>query len=252
MAASLTDFGENAILNVLRGIAASGFAPFVALFTVAPGESGGGTEVSGGSYSRQAVTFGAPSGGQIANSSIINFTTPTANWGNVVAWGIFDASSGGNLWAYCDIATQTINTGTAVNFQAGQLTIGLSHASLTNYFRDAALNIFRGVTLAAITPRAALFTAAPTQAGGGTEVSGGSYARPTVPFAAPSGGVIQNSAQVNFPTPTANWGTVVSHGLYDAASAGNLLCFAAVSPNQVINTGNADFFASGALSVTVS
>lgn len=252
MAASLTDFAEDKILNVLRNIAAAGITPYIALFTVAPGEAGGGTEVTGGSYARTPVTFNAPSAGIIANSAIVNFPTPSANWGNVIGWAVMDASSGGNMWAYCDIASQTINTGIAVNFQAGQLTVGLSHASLTNYFRDAALNIFRGVTLAGITPRVGLYTVAPTQSTAGTEVTGGSYARESVTFGAPSGGVITNSAQVNLPTPSANWGTVVAHGLSDAASAGNLLTFAAVSPSQVVNTGNADFFAASALTVTVS
>lgn len=252
MAASLTDFAEDKILNILRGTTATGFSPYLALYTVAPTETGGGTEVTGGSYARTAVTFGAPSSGTISNSGAVTFPTPTASWGNVVAWAIMDASSGGNMWAYCDISTQTVNSGATVSFQSAQATVTLSHASLTNYFRDACLNLFRNTSVTGVTPRVGLFTTAPTASTSGTEVSGGSYARVSVTFGAPSGGVISNSSQITFATPTAGWGAVTAHGLFDAASSGNLLTFAAVSPSQTINTGNAVSFSSSALTVTCS
>lgn len=77
---------------------------YVGLFTAAPTDAGGGTEVTGGSYGRASVTnntsnWAAPSGTprQISNSNAINFTTPTADWGTVVAVGLFDASTAGNL-----------------------------------------------------------------------------------------------------------------------------------------------------------
>lgn len=73
-----------------------------------------------------------------------------------------------------------------------------------------------------------LFTVAPTDAGGGTEVTGGSYARVSVTnnavnFPAASGGLKQNGTAITFPQATADWGTIVAFGLFDAASAGNLL-----------------------------
>jgi hypothetical protein len=75
----------------------------------------------------------------------------------------------------------------------------------------------------------ALFTTLPNDAGsGGVEVSGGSYARynitnNTTNFPNASGGVKSNNANYNFPTATANWGTIVGFGLYDDPTAGNLL-----------------------------
>lgn len=75
----------------------------------------------------------------------------------------------------------------------------------------------------------ALFTAVGTDAGTGfTEVSGGSYARQSLAasFAAPSGTsptTIVSNAAISFPTPTANWGTVIAFGIYDALTNGNLL-----------------------------
>lgn len=81
---------------------------YVALYTGAPTDAGGGTEVSGGSYARQAVATGAssgwnaPSGGLVDNNAAITFPTATANWGKIVAAALLDASSSGNLlfWAW--------------------------------------------------------------------------------------------------------------------------------------------------------
>ena len=95
----ITTYLENALENaVLRNTSYTSPATvYLALFTVAPGVGGGGTEVSGGSYARQAVTFSAPASGATSNSGAITFPTATANWGTVVAWGLFDAATSGNL-----------------------------------------------------------------------------------------------------------------------------------------------------------
>lgn len=108
-------------------------------------------------------------------------------------------------------------------------------AGKSTYLEGAVLSIFRGTSLTAPgTVYIELFTTAPTDAGGGTPVSGGSYARASVTsntsnWGAPSGTPrqITNSNDINFPTPTADWapaGTpVVAVGAYDASSGGNLL-----------------------------
>jgi hypothetical protein len=100
-----------------------------------------------------------------------------------------------------------------------------------------------------------LLTAAPTDAGGGTECTGGSYARAEVACsttnwsgtqgagttAASSGtsGTISNNIAITFPLPTATWGTVVAVGIYDASTAGNLIAWGAVSPSKTISNGDA-------------
>ncbi len=89
------------------------------LFTSAPGETGGGTEVSGGSYARVQVNpldanWTAPAGGngQTANANLLTFPTPTADWGVVTHFGLFDATSGGNLLIYGALNNpKTINNG---------------------------------------------------------------------------------------------------------------------------------------------
>jgi hypothetical protein len=104
----------------------------IALFTAAPNDAGGGTEVTGGSYARVArapsdANWTAPdaTGGLTANAAAITFPAPTANWGTVTHFAIFDASSGGNMLFHGALsASRVINNGDAApEFAAGALTI---------------------------------------------------------------------------------------------------------------------------------
>lgn len=128
-----TDYLEDKIIgHIFRG--ASYTAPgtlYVGLFTAAPGEAGGGTEVSGGGYARVGVAnssaeWAATSGGNGTTSNInaITFPAPTASWGQATHWGIFDAATGGNLLVYAALTTpKTINNGDpAPSFATGALT----------------------------------------------------------------------------------------------------------------------------------
>lgn len=100
---------------------------YLAAFTVAPTDAGGGTEVVGGSYARQTLSFAAPSGNQVANSAEILFPTATASWGTVVHFGIFDAVSGGNMLYHTALtASRTIGAGDQLRVPAGQLLVGES------------------------------------------------------------------------------------------------------------------------------
>lgn len=117
-------------------------------------------------------------------------------------------------------------------------------------------HVFRGQAFSAPSSLfLGLLTAAPTDAGGGTECTGGDYARAEVACsttnwsgtqgagttAASSGtsGTISNNIAITFPLPTANWGTVVAVGIYDASTAGNLIAWGAVSPSKTISNGDA-------------
>lgn len=105
---------------------------YIGLFTAAPGEAGGGTEVSGGSYARAQLdpsdsNWAATSGGNGVTSNLvaINFpAAPTAAWGVVTHWAIFDAPTGGNMIIYAILTTsKTINNGDpAPSFAIGALT----------------------------------------------------------------------------------------------------------------------------------
>lgn len=97
-----------------------------------------------------------------------------------------------------------------------------------------------------------LFTSDPTDAGTGTEVSGGSYARTAVSFAAASGGTAANSANVTFPAATGNWGTVTHIGIYDASTSGNLLFHGAVTTAKQILTGDTFQISTNALTISLA
>lgn len=131
MAGSKSNYLENELLDHWLGNAAFS-APatvYIALFTAAPSDAGGGTEVSGGSYARVAVTnnatnWPAASGGSKSNGTAITFPAATANWGTVVAVGIFDASTSGNLLAWSTLEnSRSIFTTDVPSFAAGQITI---------------------------------------------------------------------------------------------------------------------------------
>jgi hypothetical protein len=99
---------------------------FIALYTVAPGETGGGTELSGGSYARQSVTFSV-TGDTASNTANVEWPAASANWGTVVAVGVFDASTAGNLLAYANLTTsRTVNSGDVFRILAGDLDITLN------------------------------------------------------------------------------------------------------------------------------
>lgn len=96
-----------------------------------------------------------------------------------------------------------------------------------------------------------LFTSDPTDTGAaGTEVSGGSYARVAVTFNV-TGDTASNTASVEFPTATANWGTVSHIGVHDAASGGNMLVHGALTSSKAIDSGDVFRIPTGDLDITL-
>ena len=128
---SKSDYLENKLLDhVLGGPDYTRPATvYIALYTVAPSDSGGGTEVSGGSYARAAVTnnasnWPAASGGAKSNGTEISFAEATASWGTVVAFAILDALSGGNLLYWGNLAvSKSIDSGDTAKFAVGDIDV---------------------------------------------------------------------------------------------------------------------------------
>jgi len=97
----------------------------IALYTASPSDPGGGTEVTGGGYARQAVTF-TVSGNTASNNAAIEWPVATAAYGTVTDVGVFDASSGGNLIAYAALTTsKAIDTGDVFRLPSGDLDVTL-------------------------------------------------------------------------------------------------------------------------------
>jgi hypothetical protein len=97
----------------------------IALYTASPSDPGGGTEVSGGGYARQAVTF-TVSGNTASNNAAIEWPVATSAYGTVTDVGVFDASTGGNLIAYAALTTsKAIDTGDVFRLPSGDLDVTL-------------------------------------------------------------------------------------------------------------------------------
>ena len=127
-------------------------------------------------------------------------------------------------------------------------------AEMSNFLENALINAtLRNTTYTSpATVYVSLWTSDPTDAGSGTEVSGGSYARTAVTMGAPSNGVSLNSADVTFPTATASWGTVGWIGINDALSSGNLLYHTPLDTAKTIDSGDIFKISTGNLSVTLA
>lgn len=127
---------------------------------------------------------------------------------------------------------------------------------MSDYLEVKLLNLtLNGSAFTAVNnPHISLHTADPTDAGTGTEVSGGSYARVASSFATASGtgGSVASDADATFPTATGSWGTVGWIGLWDASSSGNLLYHTALDAAKTIDSGDVFKIASGNLTVTLA
>ena len=97
---------------------------YASLYSVAPTANTSGTELTGNGYSRQLTTFSAPSGGDASSNVTITFGAATGNnWPTVVAVGIVDASTSGNLMYYSTIAGRNVKIGDSLIFDSGNITI---------------------------------------------------------------------------------------------------------------------------------
>lgn len=127
--AEMSNYLENALINAtLRNTTyTSPSVIYVGLYTSDPTDANTGTEVSGGSYARTAVTFGAPSNGTATNNAAVEFPQATASWGTVGWIGILDAASGGNLMYHTPLdVSKAIDTGDIFKISSGNLSVTLA------------------------------------------------------------------------------------------------------------------------------
>jgi hypothetical protein len=184
----LSDYSARNLMNYLTGQVAMPPLPaiYLALFTAAPANDAGtgGTEVSGGSYARVQVAGAAATNGATASGNATLHFAATPPW-IVPGMSIYDATASGVIAANTTVVSVT---GTTV--------------VMSNNTGGAGIGNGDGMVFSAF---------APASASSGAE-----------PATAP-GSVGNGNATITFAQATANWGTVASFGLYDAASGGNLL-----------------------------
>lgn len=123
----------------------------------------------------------------------------------------------------------------------------------TNYLENKiAGHVFGGAAYTApATLYVALYTSAPNDAGAGTEVSGGSYARQSMAFTV-TADTASNTANVEYPKATASWGTVTHFAVLDAVTAGNMLCYGTLTASKTVASGDTLRFNAGELDITVA
>lgn len=126
MAGSKTDYLENKVIDHVTGKTAyTKPTAYVALFTAAPSDAGGGTEVSGSNYSRVTTAgadWNAAASGSTSNANALTFPTPSGSWGTVTHFALFDAATTGNMLIWGSLTTsKTIGTGDTASFAAGAL-----------------------------------------------------------------------------------------------------------------------------------
>jgi hypothetical protein len=129
--AALSDYAEKLLLDwaMTTGSATRPTAWYVALYTAAPSDSGGGTEVSTGGYTRKSVTFdaGTSPGGTTSNTGAVSFTASGANYGTVTHIGIHTASTGGELlWHGALTTSKTVNDGDTLEFSIGNIDLTIA------------------------------------------------------------------------------------------------------------------------------
>lgn len=126
-------------------------------------------------------------------------------------------------------------------------------AEFSNYLENKLLDhVLRNVSYTSPTTTfVGLFTSDPTDAGSGTEVSGGSYARQSLSVTTASGGVVTSSADITFPQATASWGTVSHIGIFDALTSGNLLMHTPLTTSKTIDEGDVLKINTNSLTVTL-
>ena len=129
-------------------------------------------------------------------------------------------------------------------------------ADMSDFLEVTLLNLsLNGTAWAGMNnPYISLHTADPTDAGTGTEVTGGSYARVASSFGVASGtsGALASNADATFPTATASWGTVGWIGIWDAVSGGNMLYHSALDAAKTIDSGDIFKIVTGNLTVTLA
>lgn len=268
----MTDYMENKLADYLRGQGLTLPANwYFGLLSAASDSSV--TELAGTGYARIArarslVNFAGTQGAgttlassgtshTTSNNGAVDWGTSGSAWGTATHVGLFDASTAGNCWMRFQLGSpMVIGSGAAVSIAAAGIVFALgATGGLTDYASNKLVDlIFRAQAYTwPATLYAALFTAAPSNGGGGTEASGGSYARAAIASSLAAwsgtqsagstsastgtGGRISNNAALSYPAATASWGTVTHEGLFDASTSGNLMFWGALAAARTVNSG---------------
>ena len=232
---ALTNYGATIYLDhLLGGNSKAAHTPYLGAFLTTPTVQGPGTEPAGQGYNRVACaedTFTNSTIGEIQSALDIVFPMATGNWGQIVGFGLFDSSVGGNCYAfYHSEDVELIETNDKLVVLAGGLSHTLTGTLWSNLVKNHILNDLYNFTPIPTYPTVycAAFATAPTPTAGGTEPVGNGYVRQAVAnsavnFSPTSGNYKFNSTAVEFPEATADWGVMTHYGWFDADTGGQFL-----------------------------
>jgi hypothetical protein len=258
---SITNLLEDALLDhILENSAYTpGATLYMSLHTVDPGEDAQvGNEVAGNGYARTVIAFSAAGTRAVIQNGQVTFPQViTSTWGEVTHFGIHTASSGsGNMIGYGTFDNSIITEVGNVPFVPNlETVVSINTGGASDYLANMLLDFaFRNQTFTQPGIFVALCTATITDSGTGSSITepGGNYARVDFPtWNAASGGQADNGADITFPTPSQDWATVTFSALCDLVEDGNLLIYAAATPNQAPKTGDPVKIPSGDYIVTM-
>lgn len=260
-----TNYLEGKLLDHICGLA-SYTAPatlYLCKFTaMADGEVPTFTEVAGGSYARAALTNDGSlftrTGTVIKNDGIIPFAAASAPWGSLTHWGLADHPTAGNLLIYGELTDPiSVLMGATYRVAAEQLAITFNFRS--NYLGAAMIDHVFGITpyTAPADLDIALYTAAPTDAGGGTEVATGAtdYDRVEIPNDASSWtrtlNEVVNDNDIEWLEAAAAYGTVQAQAAFEAGTS-NMMWWKNLAVNQPIGLGSMFAFTPGQYRVSLN
>jgi hypothetical protein len=261
---SFSDYLENEILDHVLGSAYTQPTIYIGLGTGAS-DTGLTGEPGSGNYAREAhASWTSASSRTTSNSGAITFNTASGSWGTLSHYGIFDASSGGNLLAWGTLDTaKTVVSGNTPSIADGEIDISFNASSggvgWSSYLVHKVLDhIFEGTSYTPETLYAGLTSVQLTDTSSITgEPSGNNYSRPnasTPGWDAASGGTTDNTAAITFPTPSGSWGSMSYCFLANHASntaATNLLMFGDIT-DQTPDDGDTVQFDAGDFDVTIT
>ena len=123
---AMSDYLENEVLDHILGTGAYTMPAtvYVGLSTGSFNDDNSGTELTGNNYARESISFGAAASGTASNDAAVEFNAATGSWGTVSHFGIFDASSAGNLLIHGALtASKVIETGDILKIAIGDMDI---------------------------------------------------------------------------------------------------------------------------------
>jgi len=263
-----TAFSDYTEANIIKHIFRTGTwtktgTLYFALLTSAPSDSGGGTEFSGGNYARVAITpsdtnFSVVSG--VATNLVnISFPAPNAAWGTATHIAVYDASTSGNLILWAELSAEKyVGASDSAPFYAPGAFVFTYNSTSTELATQVLSFIFKTLSTWAkpTTLYFNFYTNAPSEIGGGTLVTGGSYAAVGVTpsdanFTLTVNGsngttVVSNANDLTFPPPTDLWGIIGSVSI--TTSTGFYIGYDTFAPRTINNGDSAPVIAAGTVS----